>query len=138
MEDFTPYGSDFEQALQNLEKVLERCITTKLCLSNVKCHMMMIKGVVLGHYISAARIQVDSVKIEVILALPTPSTQTEVHSFIGYVGYYCRFIENFSKIVAPLYVLAGNVEFNWSDKCDVTFVDLKKSISTAPLLKGLN
>lgn len=54
-----------------MEKVLERCIATRLCLSNVKCHMMMTKGVVLGHYIYVARIQVDLEKIEVILTLPT-------------------------------------------------------------------
>lgn len=63
MDGFTPYGDDFDQALQTLEKVLEWCITTRLCLRNVKCHMMMTEGVILGHYISAAGIQVDQVKI---------------------------------------------------------------------------
>eukprot|EP00253_Pinus_taeda_P005201 PITA_05201 len=64
MDDFTPDGDDFDQVLQTLENVLERCITTKLCLSNVKCHMMMTEGVILGHYFSAARIQVDPAKIQ--------------------------------------------------------------------------
>ena len=91
MDDFTPYGEDFDQALEMLEKVLERCIATRLCLSNEKCHMMMIEGVILGHYISAARIQVDPAKIEAILLLATPCTQTKVRSFLGYAGYYQRF-----------------------------------------------
>ena len=56
MYDFTPYGEDFDQALEMLEKVLERCISTRLCISNEKCHMMMTEGVILGHYISAAGI----------------------------------------------------------------------------------
>eukprot|EP00253_Pinus_taeda_P024148 PITA_24148 len=64
MGDFTPYGDDFEQALQTLEKVLEICITTRLCLSHEKCHMMMKEGLILGHYISAAGIQVDPTKIK--------------------------------------------------------------------------
>ena len=34
MDDFTPYGDDFEPALENLEKVLQRCIDTRLCLSH--------------------------------------------------------------------------------------------------------
>ena len=59
MDDFTLYSDDFDQALNNLEKVLERCIATRLCLSHKKCHMMMTKGVVLGHYISADGIRVD-------------------------------------------------------------------------------
>ena len=53
MDDFTPYGSDFEEALKNLEKVLTCCEQTQLCLSTEKCHMMMSEGVVLGYFISA-------------------------------------------------------------------------------------
>jgi hypothetical protein len=138
MDDFTLYGNDFDQALNNLEKVLERCITTRLCLSHEKCHMMMTEGVVLGHYIFADGIRVDPAKIEVILNLPTPHTQTEVRSFLGASRYYHKFMPNFSKNVAPLHSLIGNVEFQWSDKCDVAFVGLKKLISTVPVLRGPN
>lgn len=112
MDDFTPYVNEFEQALQNLEKIIERCVSTRLCLSNEKFHMMMTEGVVLGHYIFVAGIQVDLSNIEVILMVPTPLTQIEVRNFLGYVGYYHQFIEQFSKIVAPLYVLTGNVNSN--------------------------
>lgn len=63
MDEFIPYGDDFDQELQILEKVLEQCIATRLCLSNVKCHMMMTGGIILGHYISIAGIQVDPPKI---------------------------------------------------------------------------
>ena len=63
MDDFTPYGEDFDQALEVLKKVLEWSIATRLCLSNEKCHMMMTKVVILGHYISVAGIQVDPTKI---------------------------------------------------------------------------
>ena len=54
MDDFTPYGDDFEPALETLEKVLQRCIDTGLFLSHEKCHMMMTEGLIVGHYISAA------------------------------------------------------------------------------------
>jgi hypothetical protein len=94
--------------------------------------------VVLGHYISANGIRVDLAKIEVILNLPTPHTQTEVRSFLGASGYYRRFMENFAKTVAPLHALTGNVEFQWYEKCDVAFVGLKKLISTTPVLRGPN
>jgi hypothetical protein len=77
------YVTDFDQALRNLDKVPEQCIATRLCLIHEKFHMMMIEGVVLGHYVSTDGIKVDPTKIEVILHLPTPCTQTEVHSFLG-------------------------------------------------------
>jgi hypothetical protein len=73
--------------------------------------MMMKKGLVLGNYISVDGIRVYPTKIEVILNLPTPHTQTEVHSFLGASGYYHKFMPNFSKVVAPLHALIGNVEF---------------------------
>ena len=48
MDDFTSYGKDFEEALENLKKVLTHCEQTQLSLSTEKCHMMMSEGVVLG------------------------------------------------------------------------------------------
>jgi hypothetical protein len=63
MDDFTPYGTDFIEALYNLERVLKGCIQSHLSLSTEKCHMKMSEGVVLGHFISYAGIQVDPAKI---------------------------------------------------------------------------
>jgi hypothetical protein len=100
--------------------------------------MMMKKGVLLGNYISLDGIRVDPTKIEVIINPPTPHTQTEVRSFLGASGYYCRFMENFARTTAPLHALTSNVEFEWSDKCNVAFARLKKLISTTPVLRGPN
>jgi len=63
MDDFTPYADDFELAFQTSEKVMQRCIATRLYLSHEKFHMMMTEGLILGHYVSAAGIQVDPTKI---------------------------------------------------------------------------
>jgi hypothetical protein len=100
--------------------------------------MMMKEGVLLGNYISSDGIRVDPTKIEVILNLPTPHTQTEVCSFLGTSGYYRRFMENFARTVVPLHALTGNVEFWWSEKCVVALAGLNKMISTKPVLRGPN
>jgi hypothetical protein len=138
MDDFTPYGDDFDQALSNMEKVLEQCIATRLCLIHEKFHMMMIEGVVLGNYIYADEIRVDPTKIEVIVNLPTPHTQTKVLSFFGASEYYRRFMENFARTAALLHALIGNEEIQWSDKCEVAFTELKKMILTTLVLRGTN
>ena len=52
MDDFTVYGDSFEEALENLEKVLIRCKETNLSLSHEKCFMMFTEGIVLGHHFS--------------------------------------------------------------------------------------
>jgi hypothetical protein len=67
--------------------------------------MLLIEGVVLGHHVSSEGIKVDPTKIEVIIRLPPPKTQKEVRIFLGHAGYYQRFIENFTKIVAPMFGL---------------------------------
>eukprot|EP00253_Pinus_taeda_P006346 PITA_06346 len=137
MDDFTPYGVTFEDALQNLEKVLKRCIEAHLSLSTEKCHMMMNQGIVLGHFISFLGIQVDPAKVQVIQTLPIPKTQTDVRSFLGHAGYYRRFIKNFSKIASLLFVLfMKNVEFKWTDGCQKAFNELKHQLSTTPILRG--
>jgi hypothetical protein len=83
MDYFMPYGDTFDMALDNLEKVLKHCKQTHLSLSTEKCHMMMDEGVVLGHYIYSAGIQVDPTKIEVILKIPPPKSEKEVCSLLG-------------------------------------------------------
>ena len=52
MDDFTPYGCDFQEALSNLGKVLHKCIEMDLSLSIEKCKFLMTEGTVLGHSIS--------------------------------------------------------------------------------------
>ena len=99
---------------------------------------MMTEGLILGHYISTIGIQVDPKKNQIILLIPTPSTRTEVRGFLGFFGYYRRFLKNFSQIAAPLYALTGNIDFIWIDKCDIAFEDLKWLVSTAPVLRGPN
>lgn len=131
MDDFTPYGDDFQPALHTLEKVLQRCIATSLCLSHEKCHMTMTELLILGHYNSAAGIQIDPTKIQIIILIPTRSTQTEVRSFLGFSSYYRIFIKNFYQSVAPLYALIGNIDFIWTNKCDISFEDLKQLVSIA-------
>ena len=136
MDDFTLYGDNFDPALDTLEKVVQRCIATKVCLSHEKCYMMMTEGLIIGHYISAAGIQVDPAKIQIILLIPTPTTQKKVRSFLRFSSYYRRFIEYFSHIAAPLYALTGIIDFLWIEKCECAFQDLKKLVSTTPVLRG--
>ena len=64
--------------------------------------MLLTEDIVLRPHVSSQGMKVDPAKIEVIVGLPSPKTQKEVRSFLGHAGYYRRFIENFTKIVAPM------------------------------------
>ena len=100
---------------------------------------MLTQGIVLGHLISPDGIKVDPTKIQVILNLPVPCTQKEVHSFIGYVGYYRRFVQNVSKYANPLFLLMSkNKHLEWSNYCQLAWETLKQKVSIAPILRGPN
>jgi len=66
MDDFTVYGDTYEQALNNLDRVLKRFKDHNLSLSYEKCFMMMQEGIMLGHHVSSQGIKVDPKKVEVI------------------------------------------------------------------------
>ena len=68
---------------------------------------MVIEGIVLGHIIYTARLEVNQAKISVIRTLKPPTTVKGVISFLGHTGFYRRFIKDFSKIARPLCRLLG-------------------------------
>jgi hypothetical protein len=113
MDEFMVYGDDFQQALDNLEKVLIWCKETNLSLSHEKYRMMLTEGIVLGHHIFDTCIRVDPTKIDIISQIRIPSSRKEVRIFLGHVGYYRRFIQNFTNLASPLFkLLAKEVEFH--------------------------
>nr|GEY30505.1 reverse transcriptase domain-containing protein [Tanacetum cinerariifolium] len=74
MDDFSVFGNSFETCLSRLDKMLQRCEDTKLCLNWEKSHFMVKEGIVLGHKISRNGIEVDKAKVNVITKLPYPTT----------------------------------------------------------------
>jgi hypothetical protein len=59
----------------------------------------------------------------------------EIRGFLGMAGYYRRFIEGFSKITGPMMkLLRKNTPFEWTEKCEESFQELKKRLTTAPIL----
>nr|GEZ16207.1 reverse transcriptase domain-containing protein [Tanacetum cinerariifolium] len=74
MDDFSIFGNSFENCLSRLNKMLQRCEDTNLCLNWEKSHFMVKEGIVLGHKISKNEIEIDKAKVDVIAKLPHPTT----------------------------------------------------------------
>ncbi|GKD95471.1 hypothetical protein Tco_1379368 [Tanacetum coccineum] len=72
MDDFSIYGNSFDNYLNNLDKMLQRCKDAHLVLNWEKCHFMVKEGIVHGHKVSEAGLEVDKAKIGVISKLPPP------------------------------------------------------------------
>ena len=99
---------------------------------------MVREGIVLGHLVSKRGIEVDRATIEVIEQLPPPINIRGIHSFLGHVGFYRRFIKDFSHIARPLTnLLAKDVPFEFDDACLKSFEILKKALISAPIIQPL-
>ncbi|GJR03635.1 reverse transcriptase domain-containing protein [Tanacetum coccineum] len=135
MDDFSVFGNSFENCLSRLDKMLQRCEDTNLCLNWEKSHFIVKEGIVLGHKISKNGIEVDKAKVDVIAKLPHPTTVKGVWSFLGHAGFYRRFIKDFSKIsLLMTHLLEKNTPFIFSDDCIQAFNTLKKKLTKAPIL----
>jgi hypothetical protein len=111
-----------------------------LVLNWEKCHFMVKQGIVLGHVISERGIEVDKAKVEMVEQLPPPTDVKSFRSFLGHVGFYRRFIKDFSKITKPLtQLLQKDVAFDFDEKCLAAFQTLNALVSSPiiqPLLIG--
>ena len=73
----------------------------------------------LGHVVSASGVLVDSEKVKAVMSWERPKSVFEIRSFLGLAGYYRRFIENFSRLAAPMARLTRKgVKFERDDLCE--------------------
>ena len=98
---------------------------------------MVKDGIVLGHKVPAAGIEVDREEIEVMTGLPAPTNVKNVRIFLGHAGFYRRFIQDFSKITRPLTtLLCKENKFDFTPECVKAFEEIKKALITAPIVQA--
>ncbi|XP_074360224.1 uncharacterized protein LOC141700317 [Apium graveolens] len=120
---------------EHLRIVLQTLRKKQLYAKFSKCEFWLRRVSFLIHVVSEEGISVDPSKIEVIMNWERPKTVTEIQSFLGLAGYYRKFVQDFSKIAGPLKNLTRkDVKFVWSEECEQIFNELKKRLTTAPLL----
>jgi hypothetical protein len=89
----------------------------------------------LGHIISEGGISVDPSMIKDVLSCSTPQNVSDIRSFLCLIGYYRGFIEGFSKISKPMTeLLEKSKTFEWTPRREASFQELKKRLTTAPVL----
>ncbi|XP_050876679.1 uncharacterized mitochondrial protein AtMg00860-like [Lathyrus oleraceus] len=128
------YTSEEEHA-DHLNIVLQVLRDKKLYAKLSRCEFWLKEVSFLGHVISSGGIVVDPSKVDVVLQWETPKSATEIRSFLGLAGYYHRFIKGFSKIAMPLTQLTRKGQaYVWDVACEKSFVELKKKLTSAPVL----
>jgi hypothetical protein len=135
IDDILIYSRSMEEHEEHLQIVLQQLRKHQLYVMFSKCEFWIKEVSFLGHVVSPEGITVDPSKVKEVLDWKSSSSVTEVQSFLGLAGYYRWFIPNFSKIAKPITkLLKKRNKYVWSDACDEAFKNLKKMLTTSPVL----
>jgi hypothetical protein len=135
IDDILIYSKNKEDHAQHLRIALQVLRKHQLYAKFSKCEFWLDQVEFLGHVISKEGIAVNPSKVKSVLDWQAPANVKEVRGFLGMAGYYRRFIEGFSKIAGPMTkLLRKNTPFEWSEKCEESFQELKKKLTIAPIL----
>ncbi|KAK1686551.1 hypothetical protein QYE76_047399 [Lolium multiflorum] len=134
-DDILIYSRNESDHTIHIRHVLQVLRDNKLYGNLEKCTFCKDKVIFLGYVVSQHGVEVDVSKIEAIQNWPTPMNVSQVRSFHGLAGFYRRFVPNFSTIAAPLNDLTKKgVIFEWGAAQDHAFDELKRLLTSAPLL----
>ncbi|KAK4394163.1 putative mitochondrial protein [Sesamum angolense] len=129
------YLRSMEEHEKYLRIVLQVLKEKELYAKLRKCEFWINQVVFLGHVISGDRVMPDPSKVKVLMEWREPNNMTKVRSFLGLEGYYRRFVEEFSIIAGPLTkLLRKGVVFQWTEQCQRSFDELKKRLTSTPIL----
>ena len=135
VDDILIYSQSEWEHEYHLRIVLQLLRDHQLYAKFSKCEFWLTEVRFLGHVVSASGVSVDPEKVGVVMSWERLKSVFEIHSFLGLTGYYIRFIEDFSRIVEPMTRLTRKeVKFDWDDRCEEAFQDLKRRLTSAPIL----
>ena len=157
LDDLIVFSATLEEHEERLMRVLNKLKEFGLKLSPEKCSFFRTSVKYLGHIVSERGVETDPGKIAALTTWPKPKNIKELKSFLGFAGYYRRFIRDYSKIARPLNDLTvgylppkksgkGNLKHTpmidprkpfadkWTTKCDDAFDTLIEKLTSAPVL----
>ena len=130
LDDVVTIGKDFDEAIKSLQLVCIRLRQAGLKLKPSKCSLLRTEVRFLGHLVSQEGVRCDPKKIEAVKEYERPETVTYVRAFLGFVGYYRRFIERFADRAAPLYLLLQKGQpFTWGTRAGRCFQRVERAIN---------
>ena len=151
LDDIIIFAKSFEEHLERLQMVFEKLREAGIKLSPKKCSLFMKRVRYVGHIVSESGIEPDGEKIAKVLDWPTPTSREQVRQFLGFIGYYRKFIRDFAKIARPLSDLLPSTvkktrgkskssntssqnDFCWRDNQEQAFQFLKAQLTQPPIL----
>ena len=136
LDDILIYSKSRSEHRKHVRLVLDKLTAAGLQVDIEKCEFDVEETAFLGVIVSGEGLRMDPKKIEAILHWQTPTNLKQVQAFIGFANFYRRFIEGFSKTVAPLVRLTKkDTDFIWGVDCQHAFNVVKHRVTSAPCLR---
>jgi hypothetical protein len=137
MDDLLVYAKTIEEHDALVRKVLRRLTSNKLAVEPAKCVWRATEVEFLGYIIGRDGIKMSQEKVEAVLSWKSPSSLTELQSFLGFANFYRRFIKDYSGVARPLTELTkgDKKDWRWTAEGEKSFTELKTRFTTAPILK---
>ncbi|XP_072071838.1 uncharacterized mitochondrial protein AtMg00860-like [Arachis hypogaea] len=133
-DDILVYSPSWQHHLNHLEIVLKLLQQETLYAKFTKCLFGVSEVDYLGHTISSNGVHMDKAKVQAVLDWKQPKNLKQLRGFLGLTGYYRRFIKGYAAIASPLTDLLKKDSFNWNDKAELAFNQLKSAITSQPVL----
>lgn len=135
LDDIIIFSPNLIEHIKHLKLVFERLRQYNLKLQLDKCEFLRTETEFLGHIITPDGIKPNTKKIKAIQDFPIPNTQKELRGFLGLLGYYRKFIEQFAKITKPLTkCLKKNTKITHDKEFVETFNKCKTLLCNNPIL----
>ncbi|XP_036324968.1 uncharacterized protein K02A2.6-like [Rhagoletis pomonella] len=135
LDDIIIGGKSLDDLNENIEQVFSRLQQHGFTCQQSKCSFMQREVEYLGFIINSDGISPTSSKVAAINELPRPDNLKDLQAFLGKINYYSKFINNLAQTAAPLNNLRRmNETFKWGEEQEKSFTELKRQLSTAPLL----
>jgi hypothetical protein len=134
IDDIHVYTESLEEHREIVLEVLRRLRENQVYLKPEKCEFERQRIEYLGLIITPDHIEIDPKRISGVTNWPIPKRKRDVQSFLGFANFYRRFIKDFSLIAKPMTKLTGKVEWQWGQKQQEAFDEIKKAMTSAPVL----
>ena len=138
LDDVLIYSKTLEEHELHVRTILDEFRKHKLYAKESKCEFFKSEVKFLGFIVGADGVKVDPAKIEAVKVWPVPKSITDVRSFLGFVGFYRKFIKNHSAVVAPISDLTKTLtqgsKFIWTPAAQIAFEQMIDALCSAPVL----
>ena len=135
LDDVVVYSDSWEKHVERIEELFTRLAGARLTVNLAKCEFARATVTYLGRVVGQGEVRPVEAKVQAVEQFPVPVTKKELMRFLGLVGYYRCFCQNFSSVVAPLTnLLRKDAKFVWTPLCQQAFDQVKSLLCAAPVL----